>query len=129
MKDKRADANPREPRQSTKNGSDPESESDARRRRSSVPERIQTPFPLRPARLDLHPQLEVHARLEQRLERGARADADALHLLAARADHDAFLGLAFDQQLRTNVHALGPRLVEALDLHRRGVGQLLLEFL
>src|SRR5262245_45519021 len=60
LADKRADANAREAHESIQRRLDS---------KSAVSERVEAPFLLRPVGLHLHPQLEVHARLEQRLER------------------------------------------------------------
>src|ERR1044071_8463037 len=70
--------------------------------------------------------LQVHAAPQQLLDPLARVFAECFERVPTRADQDAFLRLALDEERRPNVHGIGG-FPELLDLGGERIGQLVLE--
>lgn len=85
---------------------------------------------LRPVLLDADEQLQVDLAAQEVLDLLARELADALEHRATLADHDALLAGALHHDLGVDLDdgpvAVPLGLIEALDLHERGVRDLLL---
>src|SRR5690625_3042427 len=83
---------------------------------------------------DLHVQIEVHGRPQERLDPPPRTGADLLEARAAAADDDRLLAVAFDVDVHVDVPQraiLGPVLPRShlLHLHGERVGQLVADVL
>src|SRR5687768_8798481 len=73
--------------------------------RSFQPVAAQVLLVVGPAGAHLHPQREHHLRVQQTLQLEARFGTDALQVLAALADHDAFVRIALNDDGGGDVHA------------------------
>ncbi len=91
----------------------------------TIPETTQGALVIGPARLDLDPQLQVHLVLEQPFHVEARFCTYGLDLLTLVADDHLLLAIALHQDQGVDVEDAALFNLEALDLHRHRVGQLL----
>src|SRR3974377_1970712 len=74
-----------------------------------ISEMLEGSYILPPALPELHPQAQVDAAPEQRLDLGPRPFANPLQHLPARADDDSFLGFLLDVDRRLDIREVSPR--------------------
>src|SRR5262249_4551054 len=81
-----------------------------------------------PIRKHLDPQVEVHARADERFDLATRGPADGANALPTGADEDLLLALPLDVEDRSNVHGR-LRLAKLLDLACDAIRHFIVELL